>query len=169
MFNVTGLMVLVALGSAVACDGARPPRPIENCGSALFLQPGQACDLDGPRCWGVGQTTCSETETQAVCECTRGTWVCAPAVPAAGDPVCLASSSCLTEGHVFCDGEPPPDRRCQCDATGAMWSCRSICDGCPSTLPGEGAACSPLPEGHCQYEAGCCTCVAGAFHCAASC
>ncbi|MEO7730749.1 MAG: hypothetical protein ABIY55_07250 [Kofleriaceae bacterium] len=170
MRNAVGLVVLMlTLGAAMlGCGGTATPRAIEDC-SPQILAPGGACAEAGQRCWGLGQTTCSEAQTQTVCECTSGTWACAPAVAQDGDPVCLASSGCLTEGHVPCDDPPPADRHCQCDASGATWSCHSICDGCPDRLPSEGAACSPLAEGHCQYAAGCCTCVAGAFHCDASC
>jgi hypothetical protein len=170
MFNVAGLMVLMlTLASGMlGCGGTVAPHAIEDC-SPQVLSPGGVCDLDGQRCWGLSQTTCSETQTQTVCECTSGAWACTPADPAHGDPVCLASSGCDTEGHVLCDDPPPADRRCQCGASGTAWSCFSICDGCPDSLPSDGAACRLLPAGHCQYQAGCCTCVAGTFHCAATC
>jgi hypothetical protein len=169
MVNVARRVMMLTLGWAMlACTGTDRPRAIQDC-SPQLAEAGSTCDQAGQRCWGLAQPSCGETQTQTVCECTGGAWACAPAAPEHGDPVCLANAGCYTEGHVFCDDPPPADRHCQCDADGAIWSCFSICEGCPAALPGEGAACRPLPEGHCQYGAGCCTCVAGAFHCSASC
>ena len=151
----------------VACTGKDAPREIQVC-DPLPIEDGRPCSQPGQRCWAHDQGfACSEAASQGVCECTGGAWTCAPSEPVRGDPVCLANDSCYTEGHALCDADPPPDRHCRCDANGAAWSCFSICEGCPSAQPVDGAACSPIPEGHCSYSAACCTCIAGAFSCTA--
>ena len=171
MYRLASIAVLMF---ACTGNGSERPREIQQCDSQP--QPGATCSEGGKRCWSTSDGfQCSENRAQAICECnSSGVWVCAPSDPGRGDPVCLANDDCYTEGFAICDGGSPPDRHCVCDSSGAVWSCASICDGCPSTPPSEGAACGPIPEGHCSYgglsgPSACCTCVGGAFNCTTGC
>jgi hypothetical protein len=84
---------------------------------------------------------------------------------------CDHGTSCSIEGLAICDGNPVSGG-CAC-GSGGTWECFSSCpDGCPTTLPAQGAACTLAAPTICTYEGSLgpgnrteCSCVDQAFDC----
>jgi hypothetical protein len=145
--------------SMLACDSGPGPLPATiNCTGS---RPGEACTTEGQWCQSSDECGASVQ----YCKCTDGTYECTDPYSPQEIESCtvLPTARCFLEGTGACDLEPVGGGSCGC--RDGAWSCNNSCDGCPSSAPADGEACTTTST--CRYNgppAVTCTC-SGTFTC----